>query len=199
MQALMQLAGLDYAHQRYDAAIEKYSILFAYYASGNAKEMQAMCLQGIGDVLRRAGRLEEAKRRYQQGLAYSAESPAALITMNLCVAAGDVCFELGQIDEADGYFAIADKIASKLLNPSTKADCMEKQGIIQEMKGNRRGALELFRDAAQMCRDFEYPERLVSVLERLRALYRNAGLLVELDGVERELAGLRASHHGAVS
>ncbi|HLV66079.1 MAG TPA: hypothetical protein VKY73_09700, partial [Polyangiaceae bacterium] len=199
MQALMQLAALDYAHQRFGAAIEKYSILFAYYEGGNAKEMQALCLQGIGDVLRRAGRPAEAKQRYQQGLAYSAESPAAVITLNLCVSAGDVCLELGQIDEADGYFGIADKLASKLLNPSTKADCMEKQGIIQETKGNRRGALELYRDAAQMCREFEYPERLASVLERLRILYRGAGLLVELGAVEQELAGLRASGHGVSS
>jgi tetratricopeptide (TPR) repeat protein len=69
MQALLQLAALDYSYKRYPAALEKYALLHAWYAEQGLKELQALCLQGTGDVLRAVGKLEQAKERYQQGLA----------------------------------------------------------------------------------------------------------------------------------
>ena len=53
MQALLQLAGIDFAYQRYPEAIQKYKILNNYYAAHQAPVMQAVVLQGVGDALRR--------------------------------------------------------------------------------------------------------------------------------------------------
>jgi tetratricopeptide (TPR) repeat protein len=196
MQALMQLAGLDYAHQRFPEAIEKYGILFAYYREHDAKEMQGICLQGIGDILRRSGKPVEAKTRYQQGLAICAESPAVVVTMNLCVAAGDVSLELRQLPDAAGYFELAEQIATKIINPFVKADCMEKRGQVLELQNDPGGAVRLWRDCAGLCRQFEYRHRLVSVLERMRAWFKKAAMRKELREVETELDGLRAAAGG---
>ena len=48
MQALLQLAGIDFAYQRYPEAIQKYKVLNNYYAEHQAPVMQAVVAAGRG-------------------------------------------------------------------------------------------------------------------------------------------------------
>src|SRR5690606_13601364 len=69
MSALLQLAALDYSYRRYPDALDKYGVLFQFYAKQNLPSMQAVCLLGVGDTLCAAGHPEPAKERLQQGIA----------------------------------------------------------------------------------------------------------------------------------
>jgi tetratricopeptide (TPR) repeat protein len=192
MNNLLQLAALDYSYGRFEDSIEKYGVLFTYFTQTGAKELQAMCLQGVGDVMRRIGKPVAAKEKYEQGLLLCADSQALVVTLNLCVAAGDTSFELKQLDEARGYYELADKIATKIVNPFVKADCLEKIGMVMELGGQIGPAAKIWTDATQLCRQMEYEFRLVSILERLRAMYKNARMTKPLHATEAELNALKA-------
>ncbi|NPC76505.1 hypothetical protein HPP05_43025, partial [Corallococcus exiguus] len=190
MQALLQLAALDYAHQRFPAAIEKYSLLHAYYAEKELRELQALCLQGTGDVLRRVGKLELAREKYQQGLAVAVQTKALPILLNLSMAAGDVSLDLKQYPDAEGYFDISDRVAAKALNPYAKADAIEKLGLARYLRKDLGGAVKAWRDAVTLCKSAEYAPRLRSVLERLVKVYGDAGMRPEQQACTQELRAL---------
>ncbi|WP_434391126.1 hypothetical protein [Melittangium boletus] len=193
MQALLQLAALDYAHRRFPQALEKYGLLYDYYAEHGAKEMQALCLQGAGDVLRQLGKPLQARERYQQGLALAIQTKVLPVLLNLGMAAGDVSLELKHYPDAEGYFDITDRVAAKALNVHAKADALEKLGIAREGQANTAGALRAWNDTATLCRSVGYPERLRSALERMARLYENAGMRQERQQCLAELRTLSAN------
>src|SRR5262245_3356901 len=125
MQLLAELAGLDYAHGRFEEAVQKYGVLYAYYERYQVPEMQAFVLSGTGDVLSRLGRLPEAKERYQQGLTLALGTKSLPLIMNLAVAVGDASMALEQHDDAIGHWEAGLKVARALRNPFVEADLME--------------------------------------------------------------------------
>ena len=153
--------------------------------------MQALVLQGVGDVLRRINQPVAAKEKYEQGLLLVADSKALVVTLNLTVSLGDTCLHLRQLDESYGYFELADQIATKTIHPFVKADCLEKMGVIQELRGAPGPAARLWTDACALCRQLEYHHRLESILERLSALFKKAHMNGELNAVTAELSALK--------
>lgn len=142
MQALMQLAALDHAHRRYPEAIEKYKRLHDFHAQQREPAMQAMALQGVGDALRRSGERAEARLRYQQGITLALRARALPVLFNLTFASGEVSLELGDAREAEGFFALAARIAGALLNPSARAAALEKQGVAGARAGREQPSKE---------------------------------------------------------
>ncbi len=117
MQMLTQLASLDYAYGRLEEASAKYEILYDYYRRDEVPVMQAFVLQGVGDVLRRVGRLPLAKERYRAGADAGDRPPRALpLIMSLAYAVGDVSLTLRQYQDAEDHLEIARKIAISLRN-----------------------------------------------------------------------------------
>ncbi|ATB42599.1 hypothetical protein CYFUS_008078 [Cystobacter fuscus] len=190
MQALLQVAALDYSHRRYPQALEKYGLLHDYYAEHDAKAMQALCLQGAGDVLRQLGQAEKARERYQQGLALAIQTQALPVLLNLSMAAGEVCLELKKYPDAEGYFDITDRVAAKALNAHAKADALEKLGLAREYQSDTAGALRAWNDTAMLCRSVGYLDRLRSALERMARLYENAGMRQQRQQCLAELRAL---------
>lgn len=195
MQALLQLAALDFSHKRYPASLEKYALLHTYYAEQGLKELQALCLQGAGDVLRAVGKLEQAKERYQQGLAVAVQTKALPILINLSMAAGDVSLELKQYADAEGYFDITDRVAAKALNPYPKADALEKLGLARYLRKEAGKAVAAWNDAATLCRAVEYTVRLRSVLHRMEKAYGEARMVTEQQACKKELQALPKEPH----
>jgi tetratricopeptide (TPR) repeat protein len=191
MTSLLQLAALDYSFGRLEPAIEKYRVLMAWFQQTGAKEMQGLCLQGVGDILRRIGNKAAAKEKYEQGMLLVADSQAFVVTLNLAVSLGDTCLDLGQLEQAHGYFQLGDQIATKIINPFVKADCLEKLGVVHERRGELGPAAKIWTDATKLCRQMEYDHRLASILERLAAMFRKARMGAELRAAEAELAVLK--------
>lgn len=190
MEALLQLAALDYAYKRYPQAIEKYRVLYDHYSEEKNPALQALCLQGVGDVLRRLGKSDQAKERYQQALAIAVPTGAFPLMLNLLAGTGELCLERKEFAEAEGYLALADPVAAKLINPFAKCDVMEKLGMAREAQKNYAGAVDAWRRAAVLCKEVEYLDRWKSVLERLLAVYRQTRR-PETAAFERELSDVR--------
>jgi hypothetical protein len=191
MTSLLQLAALDYSHQRFEPAMEKYRVLLAWFQQNDAKEMQALVLNGVGDIMRKLNQPAAAKVKYEQGMLLVADSKALIVPLNLAVALGDICLQLQQLEESYGYFALADRIATQILHPFVKADCLEKMGMIQELRGHPGPAAKIWTDACKLCRQMEYSYRLESILERLAALHRKAGMTSEVRILEEEISAIR--------
>ena len=191
MTSLLQLAALDYSHKRFEPAMEKYRVLLAWYQKTGARDLQALVLQGVGDILRRINQWAAAKEKYEQGLLLVADSQVMILTLNLAVSLGDTCLELKQLDESYGSFDLADQIATKIVNPFVKADCLEKKGMLLEMRGQPGQAARLWTDACKLCRQMDYKHRLESMLERLVALFKKARMNSELNEASAELAALK--------
>ena len=68
MNALLQCALLDYALGRYEAAIDKFGQLFAYYDEHRVPELAALVVKSVGDVLVRVARPAAARDKYLQAL-----------------------------------------------------------------------------------------------------------------------------------
>jgi tetratricopeptide (TPR) repeat protein len=191
MTATLQLAALDYAYSRFDEALEKYGALYTYYEEHQVPAMQAMCLDGVGRVLQRMGRLAEAKARYQQGLALLEGTQALPAVLNLAAAAGEVSLALSELEDAEGYFDVAERVAAALMNPYAKADAMEHLGEVRLRLRGPADAQRTWTDAATLCRATEYWARLATVLERQRASYAKAQMDQARLACEEELALVR--------
>ncbi len=174
MSALLQLAFLDLGHKRLDAAEAKFSGLARYHEATGERPLQALSTSGVGDVQRARGDLPAARKSYEAALLQVADTQALPVTLQICVSLADTCLALKQYADAEGYYQLADRVASKLLNAYTKADVRESLGVCRLAQRAPRDALQIWNEVAALCRDIDYPKRLASVLGRLAELHGGA-------------------------
>ena len=192
MQVLGQLASLDFAYGRLDEAAAKYGVLYDYYRRYKAPAMQALVLQGVGDILRKTGNLSLACERYAQGLTHALETQSLPLMLGLAYNVGDLDLELKNYAEADGHLDIARTIARKSLNPRLQADAMEKMGIARMGQKRYADAVAIWNEAAEVCRGCNHRDRLCSILEHLAQVYASGRKLAEQRACEHEIAAVRA-------
>jgi tetratricopeptide (TPR) repeat protein len=194
MQILAQLATLDFAYGRLDEAAAKYGVLYEYYERAKAPAMQALVLQGVGDILRKQGKdsYPLARQRYAQGLTLALETQSLPLILGLAYNVGDLSLTLEQYEEADSHLDVARTIASKSENPKLEADAMEKMGIARMGLGRYADAVSIWEAAAEVCRGCDHRDRLCSVLERLAEVYASGRKAAEQRACETELKAVRA-------
>lgn len=209
MQAVLQLAHIDLSYKRFEEAVKKFALLFEYYGRSDAPLMQAMCLQGVGDCLRMLDQPVQALTRYQQGLALglAAQSPlpiaplpgatqamhpnAPAVLLNLLLAAAPVCMALRQYDDARSYYADASKLAAKCMNPYAACDALQGEGDAQRALDQPKEALVVWRDCETIAEKYAYYDRLVTVLERIHALYAQGRVSKAADEAYAKLQGAK--------
>ncbi len=192
MQVLGQLAAVDVSYGRLEEAAAKYGVLYDYYTRGKAPAMQALVLQGVGDILRKAGNLPLARERYGQGLTHALETQSLPLMLSLAYNAGDTSLALKSWADADGHLDVAQTIAGKMLNPQLQADAMEKMGIARLEQKRIADAVAIWNQAAEVCRGCNHRTRLCSILERLSAVYAAGRRYTEQRACDGELAAVRA-------
>lgn len=210
MQAVLQLANIDLSYKRFEEAVKKFALLFDYYVKSDAPLMQALCMQGVGDCLRMVGQHPQALERYQQGLAIAlaAKSPmplqpgedpeakrlhpnAAPVMLNLLLAAGQTCMMLQRYPDAQSYYADASKLAAKCLNAYAACDALQGEGDAERAQAKPTDALARWHECETIAEKYEYYERLVSVLERIHALYHEGRMTAEADAAHTKLQGAK--------
>lgn len=174
IEALYQLAAVDFAYQRYEMAYEKYSALFNYY-EGKDKSRQALCMLGSGDIAMQQNSPSTALTYYQSGLALAMSDESLPAVLPLLIAAGKANMALANYPDAEGYFENANQIAAKLMNPYVKADMLEQRGVAQYNQQKGKDAIESWQASAGLSEKFVYQERWNSALDRLKDLYKQIG------------------------
>ena len=198
MSALMQCAALDVALGRYEAAIDKYGILYQYYDTFKVIELKTMVVQGLGDVMARLDRLPAARGHYLQALDLASDAKSLTLILQAASAIGEVDMRLGDLAEADTSFTLGADAAEKLGNVFMHADLLERAGEARWGLGNARGATEAWTTSATVARESAYDERLSSVLVRMRDLSQRAGYADIAQGYDAELreVNARLAHAG---
>lgn len=188
MLCLLQLAAIDFAYQRHDAALQKYGALHDYFEREQQPSMQALCLQGAGETLHAAGDSPMAKHRLQQGIAVALAGMALPVLLTSLNAITDVCMALGHFAEAESYADSGTKVAASVLNPFATCELHEKRGDAQLAQAKHADALASYARAAELARTYEHFHCWKSVLAKQADLYAKAGMRREQREVEHERA-----------
>jgi hypothetical protein len=156
MPSLLQLAALDYAYRRYDDALAKYRTLYAYYDGQRIHAMSATCLFGAGDALRARGDRDAAKALLQSGIVLALRHRVLLPLLNGFLSLVELCFELGEFEEAEGYADSGAKVAAAVLNPIAHCDLLERRGDAQRATGKTAEAIASYEWCHRLSEKFRY-------------------------------------------
>ena len=189
-QALLTDAMLDYADRRYAPALEKYALLRELYAHVGNAPMLALALNGIGECYARVGRLDEAVPYFERAVTPAAESGSHPILLNVSLNLANSHFESRRWPLALEQYVATEKLATAMLQATVKLGCLENIGVCRLQLGNAAGAERTWRDGVALASGVKEEGARLRFLERLRALYADAGLQGRLRAVERELRGI---------
>lgn len=140
MDTLLQLAGLDYAHGRHDAALRKYDVLYSYGAHAGILEIQVLALMGAADVLRCRADVPLARERYGQALAVALELKTPILLLNALRGVGETALALKQWKDASGHLELAASLAGSLAMAEVQADLLELAGQCRYAQGELQAA-----------------------------------------------------------
>lgn len=172
---MLQLAALDYAHQRLPQALEKYGHLANLFGELNEPGLVALCLSGAGDVHRRAGQLKEARQRYAKGAEVATQVEAKPVILNCMMGLGGTCLELGEYEQAETAWDAAARVAGSLNNPYGVCDCVEQIGVARLAQSRTHEAVHIWEKALELIGEHPYGYREASILERMVELARQQG------------------------
>jgi tetratricopeptide (TPR) repeat protein len=187
MEALLSLAFLAAAHGRTQEARTAFQVLLDYHSRTDNPLMQAVVLNGLGDLEHRAGRLQEAKSWYECAVtpAVAAEQATVLAAVVQNLAA--VAYEQRSYADAEEYYDGLVQLKDCILDEEGKALALEWRGLSQEKQNAYDRAVASWEEAELLSRVFELPHRLRPVLEHLRRAYRKLGVKDRLAAVEADL------------
>lgn len=190
--AALQRALLDAAHGHTRKALKQLRGLLGHYQRNNEAALQALVLNGIGDIFLRDGNLDQACHWYECAvpLAVKAESPVLLHTAVRNLA--DIARDRRELARAEQLYDAADKLAGKLLYIEGLAYAREQRGLVQEQQRAFDRAAQSWEAAAGICRTASMTPQLRINLAHLARGYRNQGKLGDVDRVELELRQLKA-------
>jgi tetratricopeptide (TPR) repeat protein len=130
---LMVLAGTDFAQHRYPEALEKYALLLQYHAPMGNHGMAALALNGMGESYEKLGDLERAEQSYQAALipASHGEHPPIAVLVNVVLNLAHLRYGQARWAEAEGYYDLAQQLATVARDAPLKVRALEFRGICQ--------------------------------------------------------------------
>ena len=191
MQSLLSMAMLDYAHGRPGQAMTKFEALLGYYQHTENLAMQALVLNGMGDINHRADDLVKAQHWYECALTPVVEGDSPVIFLMIVRNLGEVSYKMKQYPEAEEYFDGADKLAEHLKDPQSKAHALEWRGLSQEQQHKFKDAAASWEDAATLSRSVGMDAPLKAVLEHLIRIHERFGVRDKIQEYRRELDDLK--------
>ena len=193
MSAYLQLALLDYAHNRPQDAFAKLEVLLGYYQHTGDPGMQALVMNTFGDVYHRNDQLGDARHWYECALVPLAEAPAPVVLFTVLKNLGRVCFAQGDAAVAEQYFAMMEEVATQRNDAEGKAEALEWQGLSREKRGAYAEAVDSWKAGAELSRGVEMDAPLAAALGHLARLYEQGRRDAALAEVRAELASLEAA------
>lgn len=190
MQTLLSLAYMDYAENRPAEAEEKFNLLLSYGQQTRNLPLQAIVINGLGDVAHRREDLDRAQHWYECALVPAAEAQQPHVLAAIVKNLGDVAFKREQYAEAEQYFDGLDQLHAHLLDPEGKALALEWRGLSQLRQGKDESAIESWESAATLCRNIGLPEQLRANLRHLDSIYQRLRMNGKLAALKAELREL---------
>jgi len=194
MQSLLMLATQDFGYGRTADALTKYDLLLGHYQNTKDARMQAVTINGIGDVYQREEQLDKARQWYESAVPLATESEDAVILYTVVMNLGDVTYKQQDFAVAEECYDGGDKLAAKMGNPEAKVVALERRGLSREQQGAHDKAVESWEGAVQLCRaigdmDHFLKQNLAHLdrgYEKVQQPDKQAAARAELEGMESE-------------
>lgn len=190
MQALLQVACLDYAHGREQQALDRYQVVLAFYQKSGDLPMQAFVLNCIGDVFHRRGDYAQAQEWYQRAVKPIVKSPSLVIFATIVKNLGDVAYAQREYSHAEQYYDGWEKLAAKLFDVDSMVRAEEWRGRSQEQQGAWEKATASWQVAVHLSRKVGLTPYLKQNLQHLERAYLRQQMYAELAQVRQELSHL---------
>ena len=171
-QALLQVASLDAANGRYDAAIAGFREVYARTVATPNPVFAALALSGIGDVANVRKDMLEAVAWYERALVPASETGAALLMLLVTRSLARLYFELGRHADAETFYDGAQRLAMAVPDAASHAEALQWRGRLEEQRGAHKAAGASYLAAAQVARDHDRATLLAELRPRLAAVQR---------------------------
>lgn len=186
MQAEVQLGYLDYAHSRYDQAIERFLKALAFFQWAEIPVMEGLIICGFGDIARRQGNLKEAQHWYSCAVVPAAQASNPILMSNIVQNLAAVAFEEKRFGDAEERYSELVTLKRAMIDEVGLAEALEWLGLSQEkLKGYDRAVVS-WEEAALICKSFELKDRLAPLLAHLRRGYQALEMREELATFDAE-------------
>lgn len=190
MQALLQVACLDYAHGRERQALERYQVVLSFYEKSDDLPMQAFVLNCIGDVFHRRRDYAQAQDWYQRAVKPIVKSPSLVIFATIVKNLADVAYAQREYSHAEQYYDGWEKLAAKLFDVDGMVRAEEWRGRSQEQQGAWERATASWQAAVHLSRTVGLAPYLKQNLRHLERAYQQQQRYAELAQVRQELSHL---------
>jgi len=169
-QSLLQLAYIDQAHGRVQAALSKFQDLLAYYSEVGNSTMLALAISGVGNVYQSSGDLVRAKEWHSRAIAPAGESKSPIILFTVARNLGQVAFELGQFLEAESFFDSAGTMGIQIHDPDSVILALEWKAMSAVQLAAYDRARVSLSQALAKAREFQKSEHEARIYARLQGL-----------------------------
>jgi tetratricopeptide (TPR) repeat protein len=190
LQNLFMSAHVDYAHGRFDEALEKHGVLLTYYASTQDATMSALVLNAVGETHSRLGNAEQAGTCFELafGAATQSAAPPVPVMLNVVLNLANLRLAQERWEAAEACYDSAQWLATAQRDAATKLGALENLGHCQYMQGKTADALTTWHAGAAVARELEMADVRRRLLERLASHYRNVADHARHGHVQHELA-----------
>jgi len=173
LQSVFVTANTDYAHKRYDLALDKYATLLPYYANTSNLTMAALVLNGMGEVHRAAGNAPQANACFEAAMvpASDGNQPPVAALLNVSINLATMRMDQRRYDEAESYFEGIQKLATMHRAHELKVWALEQKGQSLYLQSKAPLAVATWTAAAKLAELLEQPELAKGPLEKLRDHY----------------------------
>jgi len=191
MQALLLSAGMDVAHHRPDAALEKYRLVAGFHARLGQLPALALALNGMGEAHLRAGRTREAIGHFERALTPSVKAkdlPSLIpVTYNLA----RVYQDSGELQRAYDYYGALSTLARAALSAVLQLICHTQRGKCLTGLGRRELALREWEAGAELAKGSEMPEQELELLTLTHDLLGELGRRAEQRPIRQRMGELQ--------
>lgn len=197
LNALLLLAGGDFAHSRFDAALEKYSLILKYYSAMKNYALSAIALNGMGEVYQRIGDDDKANEAFEAALvpASHGDHPPLQVFQNVCQNLALLRAKAGNWEQSAQYWDCVQQLTVANRDASMKIRSLDQLGYCYYKANRLEDAEKQWAMGATFAASFENVELQNALLQRRKALYQELGdrkkeleVTAQLDELARKAA-----------
>lgn len=188
MQAEVQLAYLDYAHGRFEKAVERFLRALAFFQWAEISVMEGLVICGLGAIARRQENVKEAQHWYECAIVPAAKDGNPVLMSTIVENLGAIAFQEKRFADAEERYGELVTLKRAMIDEDGVAEALEWQGLSQERQWAYDRAVECWYESALICKAFEMTDRLPRVLGHLKRGYQELEMRTELQQFDAEWA-----------
>src|SRR5207249_384260 len=146
---------LDYAHSRFDKAIERFLKALAFFQWAEIPVMEGVVISGLGDIARRQGNLKEAQHWYACAVVPAAKAGNPILMSNIVQNLAVAAFQEKRFADAEERYAELVTLKRAMIDEEGLTEALEWQGLSQEKQQAYERAVVCWEEGALICKAFE--------------------------------------------